>query len=88
MNNLKITTYNCKHFDGTIKEKFCSELLEECDFLLLQEHWLYLDNFHKFDNISNSSPICKSGKSSMDPTILRAGRPYYMGAVLFYGKVI
>lgn len=76
MPNLSVATFNCKYFDGFMKEKVCRDLLDKCDFLLLQEHWLFLDNFHKFDKISDRYTVCKHGKSSMDPSVLRVGRPY------------
>ena len=48
---IKIGTYNCKHFKGDTKKNMGKELLNQCDFLLLREHWLYEANFNKFDEI-------------------------------------
>ena len=87
MDSLKIATFNCKHFDGFYKENFCKELLDVNDFLLIQEHWLYEDNFHKFDKISNEYFICKHGTSSMDPSIIKAGRPYGGCIILWKGNI-
>ena len=87
MSNLKIATFNCQHFDGVLKEKVCKELMDEFDFLLLQEHWLYEENFHKFDKISRGYTICKHGKSSMDPSVIRVGRPYGGSVILWKGTI-
>ena len=87
MDSLKIATFNCKHFDGSFKESFCKELLDVNDFLLIQEHWLYQDNFHKFDKISKDYLICKHGASSMDPTVIRSGRPYGGCIILWKGNI-
>ena len=76
MNSLRISTFNCKHFKGTLTKNFCKELLDSSDFLLIQEHWLYEDSFHKFNEIDNNINICKNGKSAMDPSVLRVGRPH------------
>ena len=40
MENLTITTYNCKHFNDS-KLPYINFLLKSSDFLLLQEHCLY-----------------------------------------------
>ena len=76
MASLRISSFNCKYFNGTLKKNFCKELLDNSDFLLIQEHWLYEDNFHKFDEIDNNINICKSGKSAMDSSLIRVGRPH------------
>ena len=76
MASLRISSFNCKYFNGTLKKNFCKELLDGCDFLLIQEHWLYEDNFHKFDEIDCDINLCKSGKSPMDPNCIRVGRPH------------
>ena len=82
MGSLKLATYNCKYFDGSLTYKYCKEVMENVDFLLLQEHWLYEQNFHKFEEVDKSINICFSGKSSMDAEVIRAGRPYGGCAVL------
>ena len=61
--------------------------MDEFDFLLLQEHWLYEENFHKFDKISREYTICKHGKSSMDPSVIRVGRPYGGSVILWKGSI-
>ena len=76
MGSLSISTFNCKHFKGTLTQSFCKELLGASDFLLIQEHWMYEDNFHKFSDIDKDINICKNGKSAMDPNIIRVGRPH------------
>ena len=73
---LSLSIFNCKYFKGSLKKKFCKELLDGSDFLMIQEHWLYEDNFHKFDEIDSEINICKYGKSAMDPNMIRVGRPH------------
>ena len=85
---VKIATYNCKHFKGELKKNMCKELLDQCDFLLLQEHWLYEDNFHRFDDIDSNFNIIYDGKSAMDPTILRMGRPYGGCAIIWKSNIL
>ena len=75
MDHLKICSYNCKNFRGPGRQSFIQELFTECDFLLLQEHWLYESQFSIFNDISPHS-INFEGKSSMDPEVHRMGRPY------------
>ena len=77
---LKIATYNCKNFDGVhgaLKKSYISNLIENCDFTLLQEHWLYETQFHLFDTLSNNEySICIEGSSAMDVNRIRTGRPH------------
>ena len=76
MGILSISTFNCKNFKGTITKNYCRELLDDSDFLLIQEHWLYEENFHKFDEINKNINICKNGKSAMNSSVIRSGRPH------------
>ena len=78
MSDLKIISYNCKNFNGAFRKQYISKILSKCDFLLLQEHWLYEENFDCFDSIGN---VCYHGKSAMNSDILQCGRPY--GGVAF-----
>ena len=84
---LKIASYNCKNFEGELKKNMCKELLEQCDFLLIQEHWLYEDNFNRFNEIDSNSNIIYEGKSAMDPTVIRVGRPYGGCAILWKSNI-
>ena len=87
MRPLRIASYNCKFFDGILTYKYCKELLQNVDFLLLQEHWLYEQNFHKFEEIDKSINICIEGKSAMNPEVIRAGRPHGGCAILWNSNI-
>ena len=84
---LKIASYNCKIFKGELKKNMCGELLEKCDFLLIQEHWLYEENFNRFDSIYDNVNISIEGKSAMDPSIIRIGRPHGGCAILWKSDI-
>ncbi len=53
--HLRLSTYNCKHFivDGP-KGVFISEIIMNCDILLLQEHWLYESKICKKEELGDS----------------------------------
>ena len=72
---LKIITYNCKHFVTTgDKYKFMDNLFLDCDFLLLQEHWLYKSEFPKLLSLGSSTDM--TAVSATDESIHRVGRPF------------
>ena len=53
---------------------YASRLMQDCDLLLLQEHWLLDDTLHK---LVNSDPdLIVYGKSGMETDRLLGGRPY------------
>ena len=87
MGPLKIATYNCKNFNGSLTYKYCKELMDKCDFLLLQEHWLYEQNFHKFEEINKSIRIGIEGSSAMNPEVIRSGRPHGGCAILWNSNI-
>ena len=72
-NNIKFTSYNIKGF-GADKYETVKDLLDKCDFLLLQETWKYEQSF--IDIINNEFPgyDCVV-KSSMNEHIPLIGRP-------------
>ena len=79
MASLRLISYNCKNFGGChsdLKKSFISELFNNCDFLLLQEHWLYTSQFHMFDDIGANKTILYNGISAMDSEVFRQGRPH------------
>ena len=87
MRPLKIASYNCQNFNGMLTQIYCKDLLNEVDFLLLQEHWLYEQNFHKFKEIDKSINICIEGKSTMNPEVIRSGRPFGGCAILWNSTI-
>ena len=77
MAGLKIGSFNCKNFNNIYTMDFIQNTFKDCDFLLLQEHWLYKSQFHLFDNVFGSDVnVSYCGKSSMDDSIIRIGRPF------------
>jgi hypothetical protein len=82
-NKLKITTYNCQGF-GSDKVTFTSDLLKNCDILLLQEHWLFHEHFSDFYNIGR---VNYHACSPMDVSSgLITGRPYGGCAIIWDGS--
>ena len=73
---LKMITYNCKHNFVTTgdKYKFMDDLFLGCDFLLLQEHWLYKSECPKLLSLGSSTDM--TAVSAMDESIHRVGRPF------------
>ena len=87
MASFKIASYNCKFFNGMLTHNYCKDLVNQVDFLLLQEHWLYEQNFHKFKEIDKSLDICIEGKSAMNPEVIRSGRPFGGCAILWKSSI-
>ena len=87
MGPLKIASYNCKSFNGMLTHSYCKDLINQVDFLLLQEHWLYEQNVHKFNEIDKAVNISIEGKSAMDPEIIRSGRPFGGCAILWSSSI-
>lgn len=78
--NLKVSSYNCKHFSAS-KLPFITELYNECTFLLLQEHCLFESRFDEFCSISKDISYC--GCSAMNENQILTGRPYGGCAILW-----
>ena len=81
--SLKICTFNCKNFNGTLKIDYISSLLDKCDFLCLQEHHLFESEFYKFEELSVQSSVMCTATSAMDPTIFHRGRKFGGTAILW-----
>ena len=88
MAELKIVTYNCKHFNGLFKIEYMSEVFKKCDFMLIQEHWLYDVNFdNAFSNLDKESTVCFEGKSAMPSNVIRQGRPHGGCVILWKSSI-
>ena len=73
--NLRLSTFNCKHFrDRGPKFDFLCNLMSINDFLFLQEHCLFDSHLHKLKRLGDSVDII--GKSAMDESVPLEGRPY------------
>ena len=68
---LTFASYNCQ-IANDAKLPHLRELFQNSDFLLLQEHGLYKNQFDWFNNVSDS--IAKHGVSAMDVNKILGGR--------------
>ena len=76
---LRLCTYNSR---GAAADRiaYINRLLQNCDVLLIQEHWLYQDDLHK---LCADADHLVTGVSAMDAGQLRLGRPHGGCAVLY-----
>ena len=82
MDNIKLTTFNCKHFRTTgPKMEFISGLMTDCNFLMLQEHCLHYEHLYKLKAVGTNVEVV--GKSSMDGSVPLLGRPYGGCAIIY-----
>ena len=86
MELLNIASFNCKNLNNQSTMNFISSMFYDCQIMLIQEHWLYESQFYLFDRLF-SDEICIHGKSSMDPSILRQGRPYGGNAIIWKSSI-
>ena len=84
-NHIKISTYNCKHFND-YKVKYIKYVLGQCDFMFLQEHCLFKSQFDKLYSIDND--ICFCATSAMDEGVLLSGRPHGGCSIIWKSSVI
>ena len=83
MVDLSIASYNCKHLDKVLcKIDFMKNVLNTCEFLCLQEHWLYDTQYQRFDLLSDCS-VDFTATSAMDSNVIRAGRPHGGTAIIW-----
>ena len=87
MEKLKIASFNCKNVNNPSTLRFISDKLKTCNFLLIQEHWLYESQFHLFDNVFDNIDVCVHGKSAMDPSVFIQGRPYGGTAIIWKSNI-
>ena len=83
---LKIASYNCKNFNGIhsdLKRLFIQNLFKNCDFVLLQEHWLFDTQFCVFDDVLPGKSVSYVSKSSMNAAVQHTGRPHGGCAILW-----
>ena len=80
ISRLRIISYNCRGWHGSSPN--VSDLLSSCDIVLIQEHWLFRENFNVL-NISDQF-IC-TAVSGVDSSNLLVGRPFG-GCAIMYRK--
>lgn len=83
LNKLKVISYNCRGWQSGIP--FVSDLLKSCDICLIQEHWLFSDQFNA---LNINSDFCSISVSGMDSSELILGRPYGGCAILFQRSLL
>ena len=71
-NTLSICTYNCQSL-GTNREIFIKSLIDNFDFILIQEHCKYLE---QLSDLTKLGPIQYHGNSGMNITQPLVGRPH------------
>ena len=81
---LTIITYNVKHLNVS-KRVFINDLFVKCDFLFIQEHCLYKNQFSTISNIISNANY--HGVSSMNENVLNHGRPHG-GAMIVWNNNI
>ena len=70
---LHLFSYNCRGYNAS-KTNYIVNLLDKCDVLFLQEHWLADE---QLDTCSQISPhLLASGVSGISPIDVLDGRPY------------
>ena len=88
MANFKLCSFNCKNFNGPLKSEYICTLLKNCDFLCIQEHHLFENELHKFEDLCmGQPPVIYTGTSAMDPHMFHRGRKYGGTAILWKGNI-
>ena len=79
MSGIRFCTYNCRGFNAS-KQSYVCRLLNECDFLFLQEHWLSEAQITCLNSIS--SDHLAIGVSGFENSDILVGRPFGGCAIL------
>ena len=61
------------------------DIFLDCDFLLLQEHWLYKSEFPELLSLGSSTDM--TAVSAMDESIHRVGRPFGGCAIVWRASI-
>lgn len=79
MENLCVISYNIRGYNSS-KTAFLCSLIQQCDILCVQEHWLLKSQFARFLSDTNCQGYCLS---SMNENEFNWGRPYGGVAILW-----
>ena len=79
-NSVWIISYNCRGWKSG--SNLVSNLLNDCDICMIQEHWLFKEQLHCLNISDQFSSIAISGMVSSE---FIAGRPFG-GCAIFYRK--
>ena len=80
--NMKLISYNCRGFNS-YKSVYICHLLQTCDILFLQEHWLSEGQLSILDSVSGTHSA--SGICGFDSKQVLTGRPYG-GCAIFWRR--
>ncbi len=85
MAGLTVSSYNSQgHGDG--RWGYMQEILDKCDIMFIQEHWLLQDEIGTFaQKLKNA---CVHGVSGMPDDTLHCGRPYGGCAIVWKADVL
>ena len=79
-NEIVITSYNCRGINEK-NHDYLNNIFKNCDFLFLQETWLYMFQHNILDNILSSCQY--HAVSAMDDAnITHRGMPYGASAII------
>jgi len=81
INNIKLASFNCRGFNSRKKSPFINQLLCDCSFLFIQEHWLSDRQIGDLASINDDFLV--HGVSGFDNSTVLAGRPYGGCAILW-----
>lgn len=77
-NSVRIISYNCRGWKSG--SNFVSNFLIDCDICMIQEHWLFKEQFHCLNISDQFSSIAISGMVSSEFIV---GRPFGGCAILY-----
>ena len=80
---IKLASYNCKGFKYR-NYPYINKLFNKCDIVLLQEHWLFQNEFCVINKIVPNAEYCFV--SAMNDDVILNGRPYGGVGVLYRKK--
>lgn len=84
---LKLVSYNCKHFKSQgPKHDFMKELMNECDFMFIQEHCLHQSHLYKLKSLGEH--VDMTGTSAMDENVQLYGRPHGGCAIVYKSDIM
>jgi hypothetical protein len=81
-NTLRVCTYNSKGH-GTDRVEYMKYLMQKCDILLIQEHWMFESDINSLESAVGNVNVF--GVSAMDSNVLLEGRPHG-GCALMHNK--
>jgi len=81
---LRFSSYNC-HGYNYAKAPYIVRLLQQCEFLFIQEHWLADSQLRVLSNLCNAH--ISHGSSGFNKDVIISGRPYGGCAILWRADI-